>query len=154
MTAVVTNPAVTAVKAAFAASLPVGWVLLDGIDPQQAFLPKSITVGGGWDSDQGALSSQNAVTTETEETGAARRLTEITDVTCNAYSGGGGTDFVPHRAAVNEALTAARTALSGIRAVDGLGARAILADQQWVQFLDDNGVGVMASFTARLWVLP
>lgn len=157
---VVTSPVVQAVGEAITAAL-VGdladWVVLDSIDPQQAFAPKSLMVGGTWDPDAGEageFTSNDAVTTETVETGAAGRLIETTTIQCLAYSGSGAGGFTEHRAAINVALSAIRTALRALTRVDGASARAQMPSQQWSSVADDGGTGAMALFTITVMVLP
>jgi hypothetical protein len=157
MSIVITAPAVTAVTAAIRGAL-VGdladWTVLDGIDAQQAYLTKSLTIGGRWDPDAEAFTSQETVRVESEAHGAGRRLIESTSIDCLAYSGGGNDDFEAHRGALNDALTAVRTALDDVGSVEGSFAAAALATQTWAQVLDPAGAGVMAMFTITVTVLP
>lgn len=157
---VVTSPVVQAVGDAIVGALvgPLAdWQVLDSIDRQQAYASKSVMVGGTWDPDAdeaGAVTSNDTVITETTEVGAGRRLVETTSIQCLAYSGSGAPGFVEHRQAINAALSAIRTALHGLHAVDGASARAQMSAQQWTSVADDKGAGVMALFTITVTVLP
>lgn len=157
---VVTSPVVQAVGDAITAALvgPLAdWQVLDSIDPQQAYAPKSLMVGGRWDPDageDGGLTADETVLVETTEVGAGRRLVETTQIECLAYSGSGEVGFAAHRQAVNDALTAVRGALRDLHSVDGASARAQMSSQQWASVLDDGGHGVMAMFTITVTVLP
>lgn len=129
-------------------------VVLDGVDPQQAYSALSLTVGGTWDPDVEQLTSSETVFVETVESGARRSLTEVTSVSCIAYSGGDPLTLADHRARVNAVLAAFRTALRGITAVDGASVRAQMTSQQWAQVIDGQGAGVMAMFTVVVSALP
>lgn len=128
--------------------------LFDGPSELQAYAPKSVTVGGRWDPDLEAYTGDQTVTVTLEELGAGRRVRETTAVACMAYAGSGDPTMAPHRAVLGQLLTAIRTALRAITAVDGASAQARMTDQQWAQVLDENGGGVMCMFTVTVAVLP
>lgn len=151
------SPTVQAIYAAAAAVLPtVGadWVLFDGIDQQQALQSKSLTVGGTWDPELSSLTTENSIQVRTTESGAARRVTEVTTISCLAYSGDGVSGFDVHRGNINAVLTALRDRLRTITAVGGLPAMAQVTDQNWAQVLDEAGTGAMALFTVTVRVMP
>lgn len=150
-------PTVQAVKDAAQATVTAladGWVLFDGLNPGQGLQAKSLTVGGTWDPEMNTLSTENVVQVQTTESGAARRVTEITAVSCLAYSGDGVSSFETHRANVNAALTALRDQLRAVTSVGGLPAMAQVTDQHWAQVFDDAGQGAMAMFTVTVRVMP
>lgn len=128
--------------------------VLDGIDDQQAYATRSVTVAGTWDPDTQQLSTFEVVTVETAESGATRRNTESTFVQCIAYSGGEGLDLAGHRGRVNEMLSAVRNALRRVGEVDGSAAAARITDQRWAQVVDEQGMAIIALFTIAVTVLP
>lgn len=128
--------------------------VFDGIDAQQGYAFRSVTIGGTWDPDVDQLTTQDAVLVETTESGAGRLLTETTSVSCIAYSGGEGLTLAEHRDRVNDILAAIRAAVRAITAVDGASARAQMGAQQWAQVKDTQGAGVMAMFSVAVAVLP
>lgn len=154
---VTASPAVLAVSTAFSAAM-VGALaevaVLGADDLQQAFAGRSVTVGGSWNSDDGNLTTNDAVIVETAEVGAGRLLVETTTVSCVAFAGSGDVDLPTHRASVNEVMEAARTAVRGITTVDGASARAQITNQRWAQLVDGNGAGVVVAFDVPVTVLP
>lgn len=154
---VVTSPVVQAVGDAITAVMVgplAGWQVMDSIDPRQAYASKSLMVGGTWDADVAEFTGNDTVFTETVEVGAGRRLVETTTIQCLAYSGSGAWSFVEHRDAVNDALTAVRGALRGLRTVGSYSCRAQLSAQQWASVADENGTGAMALFIVTVVTLP
>lgn len=154
---VTTSPVVSAVADAFSAAM-VGSLaevpVLGAAELQQAYQKRSLTVGGSWDSDTGDVGTADAVTVETEESGAGRLLIEVTTVSCIAYAGSGDVDLEAHRASVNEIMAAVRNAVRAITEVNGASARAQIASQQWAQVVDGNGAGVIVAFDVAVRVLP
>lgn len=151
------SPAVQAVYDASAtalAGLGGGWELLDGINQQQGLAARSLTVGGTWDPELNTLTTENAVLVQTTESGAARRVTETTSISCLLYASSGDLDFAVLRATANAALTAVRDQLRQVTAVDGLPAQARISEQRWAQVVDQAGAGAMALFTVEVRVLP
>lgn len=136
------------------AALGGDWVLLDGIDQAQGLEAKSLTIGGTWDPELASLTTENSIQVRTSESGAARRITEVTTISCLAYSGDGVSKFPVHRGNINAVLTALRDQLRTITAVEGLPAMAQVTDQNWAQVLDAAGTGAMALFTVTVRVLP
>jgi hypothetical protein len=131
-----------------------GWELLDGIDQEQGMAAKSLTVGGTWDPEINSLTTENSIQVQTTEHGAARRITEVTAVSCLAYSGDGVSGFSTHRGNVNAVVGAFRDQLRALTAVDGLPAMATISEQRWAQVLDQAGAGAMALFTVTVRVMP
>lgn len=154
---VTASPVVAAIADAFSAAMVgalAGVPVLGAADIQQAYQQRSLTVGGSWDSDTGDVGTADAVTVETEETGAGRLLVEVTTVSCIAYAGTGDLDLAVHRASVNELMAAVRNAVRAITDVGGASARAQIASQQWAQVVDTNGAGVIVAFDVAARVLP
>jgi hypothetical protein len=128
--------------------------VLDGVDPLQAYASKSLTIGGTWDPDLAAFTTEQVVSVEMSESGAGRRPVESVAVRCIAYAGSGDKNFALHRSSVMEILTAFGAALRALTVVDGVSARLWISDQQWAQGTDDKGSLVMAMFTASAVLLP
>lgn len=156
MNVILTAPTVTAVGTAIAGALTgplADWTVLDGIDPAQAYLPKSLTIGGTWDPEVEQFTSQGTVTVETVERGAGRSLTEVTSIACLAYAGGGDEGFDVHRADLNAMLTAVRQGLRALAFIDGHNVMVSLSSQDWAQVLDASGSGAMVMFTVTVQAL-
>lgn len=154
---VTTSPVVEAIRDAVAAVMTGSLsdvAVIDAMSFQQVTKNKTVTVAGTWDPDTGDVTSPDAVTVETLETGAGRRSVETTTVDCIAYSGAGGFDLATRRAEVNDILTGVRAALWGLSTVGGASARAQMTAQQWAQIADTQGVGVIAAFVVVVAVLP
>lgn len=154
--AAMADPVVAAIVAAAATAMTgplADVVVLDSIDPRQAFAQRSLTVGGGFD-EEGGITGFDAVLSLAAERGAGRRLVETTSVSCVAYAGGGDADLPGYRAAVGDILTALRAALRRLPDVDGAPARAQLGDQSWLQLRNEDGDGVIVSFTVLVTTLP
>lgn len=128
-------------------------VVLDSIDPAQAFATRSLTIAGAFDEEVG-ISSVEAVLTATNERGAGRRVEEITSVSCVAYAGGGDLDLPGYRAQAGAIVTALRGALRRLTVVDGVPARAQLTDQSWLQMRTEQGDGVIVDLTVVVTSLP
>lgn len=158
MTSPVTaSPAVDTLRASIAAVLVdslADVVLLDAGDLTQAYETKSVTVPGAWDPDTEMLSTADAVSTTTEESGAGRSLTETTIVSGVIYAGSGDRDLAVHRASANAILSAVRDAARSITAVGGSSAMARVVDHSWQQAIDENGSGVIVAFAVSVMVLP
>lgn len=157
MTAATASPVVLAIGDAITAAMSgslADVVVLDGVDPMQAYAPRSVTVGGTWDPDLQSFVTDQTVSVVTEEVGAGRRVQESTAVQCIAYAGSGDRNFATHRASVAAILTAVGTALRSVRSVDGVSALVRVSDQQWAQGADDKGALVMAMFTVTAVLLP
>jgi len=154
--AAMASPVVAAIVAAAASAMtgPLDdVVVLDSIDPAQAYAARSLTIGGAFDEDLG-LNGVEAVLTSTSERGAGRRIEETTSVACVAYAGGGDLDLPGYRAQAGAIVTALRGALRQLTAVDGVPARAQLTDQAWLQMRTDNGDGVIVDLTVLVTSLP
>jgi hypothetical protein len=128
-------------------------VVLDSIDPAQAFATRSLTIGGGWDEESG-ITGTDAVLVATTEVGAGRRTVEEHSVACVAYAGGGDLDLPGYRTAVGEVLAALRQALRRLTDVDGVAARAQLGEQGWLLLRGEEGDGVIVEFTVLVSTLP
>ena len=151
------SPVVAAIMAAISAAMVgdlAGVVVLDGVDPQQSYAARSVTVAGTWDPDLESFVADETVSTETEERGAGRRVVETTTVECIAYSGSGSRDFAEHRANVAAVMAAVGAGLRSVISVDGASARLRVSSQQWVQGADGQGTFVMAMFTVSALLLP
>lgn len=154
--AAMASPVVAAIAAAAVAVMTgplADVVVLDSIDPAQAFAQRSFTVGGGFD-EEGAITGFDAVLSLATERGGGRRVVETTSVSCVAYAGGGDDDLPGYRAAVGEILTALRAALRRLTAVDGVAASAQLGDQSWLQLRNEDGDGVIVTVTVLVTTLP
>lgn len=151
------DPVVAAVKTAITAAMAgdlAAVVVLDGVDPLQAYAARSVTIAGTWDPDLDTFSSDETVSTSTEETGLGRRTVETTTVECIAYSGSGSRDFAEHRSNVAAVLAAVGAAVRGVALVDGSSARLQVSSQRWIQGADAQGTFVMAMFAVVAVVLP
>ena len=156
-TPITTSPVVAAVGAAAVSAMSgplADVVVLDGVDPAQAYSQRSLTIGGTWDPDVEQLTSAETVFVESAESGFGRLPLETTSVACIAYSGGGSSVLADHRASVNAILVGFRDALHALTDVGGSSAQARMTGQQWAQIIDGQGAGVMAMFTVEVRVLP
>lgn len=151
------SPVVAAINAAITSSMSgdlAAVVVLDGVDPQQSYAPRSVTIAGTWDPDLESFTAAETVSTSSEEFGAGRRVVETTTVECIAYSGSGSRDFGEHRDNVAAVMAAVGVALRSVIAVDGVSARLNVSSQQWIQGADGQGTFVMAMFTVTASLLP
>jgi hypothetical protein len=149
---VIVSPVVTAVTEAISSAM-VGSLVdvktLDAGDPLQQYAQRSVTVGGTWDPDAQAFVTDETISTQVVESGAARRMSEVTSIRCIAYAGAGGSTLPALRVSVGAILAAVRSAVRAITAIDGLAARAQVVEEQWAQGSDDQGSLVMALFTVQ-----
>lgn len=129
-------------------------VVLDAMGLTQVYEARSVTVGGNWDPDSGAMSGADAVTVEVSEHGLGRSLVETTHISCVAFSGTGSSDLSADRTSMNAILSAVRGAVRAITDVGGSSARAEMASQQWAQIIDGQGSGVLVTFDITVMVLP
>ena len=149
---VIVSPVVTAVADAISGAMTGDLAdvkTLDAGNPLQQYAQRSVTVGGSWDPDEQAFVTDQTVITQVVESGAARRLAEVTSIRCIAYAGNGSDSLATLRASVGAILAAVRSAVRAITAIDGLGTRAQVAEEQWAQGSDDQGSLVMAMFTVQ-----
>jgi hypothetical protein len=128
--------------------------VLDGINPIQAYASRSLTIGGTWDPDLQSFTTEQVIDVASEESGAARRSTEIVAVRCIAYAGSGDSNFAVHRASVSAILSAFAAALQSITSIDGVAAMCRISDQQWAQGADDKGALAMCMFSVSARMLP
>lgn len=155
--AAMADPVLAAIAAAAAAELtgPLDdVVVLDAADPRQAFEQRSLTVGGGFDQDDGAITGREAVLSTATERGAGRRIVETTAVSCVIYAGGGDPDLPGYRASAGAILTAFRRSLRRLATVGDVAATAQLADQSWAQIRTDDGDAVIVTVTVLVTTLP
>lgn len=149
----VVSPVVTAVTDAITGAM-VGALadvkVLDAGNPLQQYTQRSVTVGGSWDPDEQAFVTDETVTTQVVESGAARRMSEVTSVRCIAYVGSGNEGLSSLRTSVGAILAAVRGAVRSISRIDGLSARAQVGEEQWAQGVDDEGSLVMSIFTVQV----
>lgn len=147
---VVVSPVVTAVTAAISSAMVGGLTdvkVLDAGDPLQQYAQRSVTIGGSWDPDEQAFVTDGTIITQVVESGASRRMSEVTSIRCIAYAGSGVDGLSALRTSVGAILAAVRGAVRAIGSIDGLGSRAQVADEQWAQGTDEQGSLVMSMFT-------
>lgn len=129
--------------------------VLAGINDQQDYESRQVTIAGTWDSEIESFTSNQTVTVLREQLGGGRRVRETSSIACLAFSGDGDRDLPRHRAAVEEVLTALHAALRAVAQLeDGTPASAQITDQQWAEVIDEQGGGVMCLFTVTVVALP
>ncbi|TKJ24362.1 hypothetical protein [Blastococcus sp. CCUG 61487] len=152
------SPAVRTVEQAAAGAM-VGdlddVVVLAGINDQQEYQSRQVTIAGTWDPEIESLTSNHTVTVLREQLGAGRRVRETSAIACLAFSGDGDRDLQRHRAAVEQVITALHAALRAVAQLeDGTPATARIDEQQWAEVIDEQGGGVMCLFTVIVVALP
>lgn len=131
-----------------------GVEVLDSISDRQGFAERSLTVGGAWDPDAEAWTSDQTVTTTVETRGAGRTVTETTTVSCIAFCGSGGLDYRAQREQVQQSLMALDAALRAVHDLGGIAVQVQIDSQQWAYVQDGQGGGVMCLFNVTALALP